>query len=79
MLTVATDDGETLYVAEDEAERGQDGPFLVVYRTPERERRWGWFCTNCESVDNAMDSMGRIECNVCGNFKKPDEWDSAHE
>jgi len=79
MLPVATDDGETLYVAEDEAERGQDGPFLVVYRTPERERRWGWFCTNCESVDNAMDSMGRSECNVCGNFKKPDEWDSAHE
>jgi hypothetical protein len=78
MFTVATDDGD-FHVAEDEGERGQDGPFLVVYRTAERERRYGWYCTACESVDNAMDSMGRIECNVCGNFKKPDEWDSAHE
>ena len=78
MFTVATDDGD-LHVAEDEGERGQDGPFLVVYRTADQERRYGWYCTHCESIDNAMDSMGRIECNVCGNFKKPDEWDSAHE
>ena len=78
MKEVATDEG-TLYVAEDEGDRGEKGPFLVVYRSPERERRWGWFCANCESVDNAMDSMGRIECNVCGNFRKPEEWDSAHE
>jgi hypothetical protein len=79
MLTVESDDGGTLYVAEDEGERGQDGPFFVVYGTPEREDRWGWYCSNCESVDNAMDSMGRIKCNVCGNFRKAEEWDSAHE
>ena len=51
----------------------------MVYGTPERENRWGWYCSNCESVDNAMDSMGRIKCNVCGNFRKAEEWDSAHE
>lgn len=78
MLTVAGDDGP-LYVAEDEGDRGQDGPFLVVYRDQDRKRRYGWYCTNCESVDNAMDAMGRIECNVCGNFRKPEEWDAAHE
>ena len=78
MLTVASDDG-TLYVAEDEGQRGQDGPFYVVYRTEDRERRYGYYCSNCESVDVAMDSMRRIKCNGCGNFTKPDEWDSAHE
>lgn len=69
----------TLYVALDEAERGQKGPFLVAYASPAREERWGYFCTNCETFDNAMDSMGRVQCNVCSNYKKPDEWDAAHE
>ncbi|MGB9965181.1 DUF5816 domain-containing protein [Halobacterium hubeiense] len=78
MFTVTTDDG-TFHVAEDEGERGQDGPFYVVYRTADRERRYGYYCSNCESIDVAMDSMRRIKCNDCGNFTKPDEWDSAHE
>jgi len=26
-----------------------------------------------------MDTMGRIQCTDCGNIKKPDEWDAAHE
>lgn len=69
----------TLYVAYDEAERGQKGPFLAAYASPAREGRWGYFCTNCETFDNAMDSMGRVQCNECSNYKKPDEWDAAHE
>lgn len=79
MFEFETGDGETVHVAEDEGERGDEGPFMVVYRTPDREVRYGWYCTNCESIDNAMDAMGRIECNVCGNRRKPDEWDAAHE
>jgi hypothetical protein len=71
--------GGTLYVALDEAERGNKGPFLVAYASPAREDRWGYYCTNCETFDNAMDAMGRVRCNVCGNYKKPDEWDAAHE
>ncbi|WP_121821305.1 DUF5816 domain-containing protein [Halostella salina] len=74
-----TDEGETVYVDRGDGDRGTDGPFFVTYRTPDRERRYGWFCSNCETFDNAMDSMGRIECNVCGNFRKPTEWDAAHE
>jgi hypothetical protein len=74
-----TNDGETVYVDRGDGDRGSKGPFLVVYRTPERERRYGYFCTNCETLDNAMDAMGRIECNVCGNLRKPTEWDAAHE
>jgi len=26
-----------------------------------------------------MDTMGRIQCTECGNLRKPDEWDAAHE
>ncbi|WP_336025083.1 DUF5816 domain-containing protein [Halobellus salinisoli] len=71
--------GETVYVDRTDAERGSEGPFFVVYATPERTERWGFLCGHCESTDNAMDTMGRIECNACGNLRKPDEWDAAHE
>jgi hypothetical protein len=62
-----------------EAERGNKAPFYVVYADPDRERRWGFYCANCETFDNAVDSMGRIQCNECSNYKKADEWDAAHE
>ena len=70
-------DGETLYLSR-EAEKGNKGPFRVVYAEPDGDR-WGYFCTNCETFDNAVDSMGRIQCNVCSNFHKAEEWDDAHE
>lgn len=72
-------DGRTLYVARDEAERGSEAPFFVAYADPDRDRKWGFFCANCETFDTAMDAMGRVQCNGCSNFKRPDEWDAAHE
>jgi len=72
-------DGSTVYVATDEGERGSEGVFAVVYRSPDRERRYGYYCTNCDSLDVAVDTMGRFVCNDCGNRRKPDEWDAAHE
>ena len=72
-------EGGTLYVDETECERGSKGPFFVVYADPAATRRWGYFCSHCETFDTAMDSMGRVQCNVCHNVKKPDEWDAAHE
>ncbi|MFB6165543.1 MAG: DUF5816 domain-containing protein [Haloarculaceae archaeon] len=74
-----TDDGRTLYVATDEAERGSKGPFYVAYASRDREERWGFFCANCETFDNVVDAMGRIQCNVCSNLHKAEEWDAAHE
>jgi hypothetical protein len=74
-----TEDGDQLFVDPREAERGSKAPFYVAYTTEAADERWGYFCSNCESFDNAMDSMGRIECNVCSNLRKPDEWDAAHE
>ncbi len=79
MQSWSTDDGDTVYVSETDGDKGSKGPFLVAYESPDFERRYGWFCTNCESFDNAMDAMGRIKCNQCGNFRKPTEWDAAHE
>ncbi|MES3516191.1 MAG: DUF5816 domain-containing protein [Natronomonas sp.] len=71
-------DGQSLYLSA-EAERGNKGPFLIVYADPDGDRRWGFYCDNCESFDNAVDSMGRIQCNSCSNFHKAEEWDAAHE
>lgn len=79
MDTHTTDDGETLRIARNEGDRGSKAPFFVAYRSNDREEKYGWFCGHCESVDNAMDAMGRIQCNRCGNFRKPTEWDAAHE
>jgi hypothetical protein len=76
---VQTDDGRTVYVDHGQVERGAQGPFFVVFVTENRDTRWGYFCGNCDSLDTAMDTMGRVECNVCGNIRKPDEWDAAHE
>jgi hypothetical protein len=74
-----TDDGQTFFVDRGDADRGAKGPFYVVYTGADREERWGFFCGHCRTFDNAMDTMGRIECNVCGNIRKPDQWDAAHE
>lgn len=79
MQEIETPEGETVYVADDDWLRGMEGPFLAAYLTADRTDRWGWFCSNCESLDNAMDPMGRIKCNNCANYRKPDQWDAAHE
>ena len=74
-----TADGETVYVATDESRVGSEGPFHVVYRGETGEHRYGYLCSGCDSLDTAMDTMGRIVCNECGNVRKPEEWDAAHE
>jgi hypothetical protein len=79
METVVTASGETVYVDRAAGERGSKGPFYVAYLTDQADERYGFRCGNCGSIDTAMDTMGRIECNGCGNIRKPDEWDAAHE
>lgn len=72
-------DDKTLYVARDEGDRGSKAPFFVVYADTDRNRKYGWACGHCDSLDTAMDTMGRVVCNDCGNLRKPTEWDAAHE
>lgn len=71
------EDGETVFVAHDEAESGSKGPFYRVYRSKDRSEAFGYLCSNCDTLDNAMDTMGRIVCNECGNTRKPDDWDAV--
>ena len=75
---VVTEDGEEYYVDRDETDRGSVAPFSAVYRDPDREHRYGWFCEACESVETAMDTMGRIRCAACENTRKPTRWDAAY-
>lgn len=72
------EDGTTLYVAYREASVGSKGAFHVSYLDEDLESRYGWFCSACESFDNAMDASGRIVCNECGNTRKATRWDAAY-
>lgn len=77
--SVTTENGDgTIYIDHDDAERGSVAPFLVAYNDAERTERYGYFCSNCDSLNIAMDSMGRAECNECGNQRKATRWDAAY-
>ncbi|SEV96896.1 GNAT family N-acetyltransferase [Natrinema salifodinae] len=71
-------DGETVYVSYGEAARGSKSLFYTAYKSADRDDRYAWFCGNCDSIDNAMDAMGRIECNSCGNRRKATRWDASY-
>ncbi|WP_436930873.1 GNAT family N-acetyltransferase [Halosimplex halobium] len=74
---VETPAGE-LFVNFSEGERGSKAPFYATYRSRDLAERYGWYCSNCESVSTAMDSMGHIECNDCGNRRKATRWDASY-
>lgn len=76
--SVPTNNGSDVYIDYDDAERGSVAPFLVAYNDTERTERYGYFCSNCDSLDIAMDAMGRAECNQCGNQRKATRWDAAY-
>ncbi|WP_227375629.1 GNAT family N-acetyltransferase [Haladaptatus halobius] len=71
-------EGQTLYINRAESSRGSKAPFFVVFTDEAAKNRYGYFCSNCESFDNSMDSMERIECNKCGNKRKATRWDAAY-
>ena len=71
--TVTTDDGDTVYVASDEAIAGELGPFFVTFTDESREQKHSYYCSNCESLATAGDASGRIECEACGNTHDADE------
>jgi len=75
---ILTDDGVEVYLDSEDRDRGSVAPFVSLYSDPERTQRYGYYCSNCEHIANAMDSMGRIECPTCGNKRKPTRWDAAY-
>jgi ribosomal protein S18 acetylase RimI-like enzyme len=75
---LVTEEGQAVYLDREDSERGSVAPFMAVYSDADRTDRYGYFCSNCDSLANAMDSMGRIECENCGNRRKPTRWDAAY-
>lgn len=78
LRSLVTDDGSVVYVDTTDGEVGSDAPFLVVLDDPNGEGRYGFFCTNCDRLANAMSPNGRIRCGTCGNTRKPTRWDASY-
>lgn len=77
MKAVTTEVGEEVFVAADEGVVGTKGPFYLVYTDRDRSTRYGFYCSNCDTLNNAMDPMGRLVCSECRNTKQPDDWDAV--
>lgn len=71
-------DGETVFIDHENTERGSIAPFQVVYTQEQGEEIYGYWCTKCGRMANAMDAMGRIQCDHCGNARKPTRWDASY-
>ena len=76
--TATAEDGETVYVDRDEELAGESGPFFVAYTDENYEEQYSFYCGNCESLVEAVDSMDRVKCGTCGNLNKPQEWDGGY-
>jgi ribosomal protein S18 acetylase RimI-like enzyme len=78
LQSVRSADGKTVYVDESDWDDGSVGKFYAVYADEDATNHYGYFCANCNRLANAMDAMGRIECDSCGNARKPTRWDAAY-
>lgn len=78
MQELTLEDGTTVYVNRDESDRGSLAAFHTVYADEAGTDRYGYYCASCDHLANAMDAMGRIECDSCGNSRKPTRWDAAY-
>lgn len=70
--TTTTDDGQTVHL-DDDVLQGTEGAFVAAYTDEDRTEEYGYYCTNCGSTDVSMDSMERLECENCGNVRRPDD------
>lgn len=71
------DDVGELFVSFSEGERGSKAPFYAAYDTEELIDKYGWYCSNCEYIATARDSMGHIESSDCSNGRKATRWDPS--
>lgn len=78
LIEATTDDGRTVYADRSDPDRGSMAPFFVAYADRDADRKYGYYCGNCESLATAMDAMGRVECSDCGNARKPSRWDASY-
>ncbi|QPV62408.1 GNAT family N-acetyltransferase [Halosimplex litoreum] len=78
LQAIKSADGATVYVDETDWDDGSAAKFYTVYSDEDGTDHYGYFCSNCNRLANAMDAMGRIECDSCGNARKPTRWDAAY-
>jgi ribosomal protein S18 acetylase RimI-like enzyme len=71
-------EGETRYVHYGATDQGSQAPFYTVYTDEDTTEVYGYLCGECGSPANAMGAMGGIECDECGNKRKPTRWDAAY-
>jgi len=56
-----------VFVAREEEESGTEAPFYVTYTDENHAERFGFYCSNCGSLNVSMDDMDRLECQNCEN------------
>ena len=69
--TATTDGGETVYLNREEIKSGTENPFFVTYSDEAKENRFGYYCSNCGSLETTRDAQDHIECTECGNAHTP--------
>lgn len=80
-ITATTEDGQQMYINQEEEDSGTERSFFAVYTDDEYTEQFGYYCANCGSLDTTMDNMGRVECSECSNThaERSDEaYDDAH-
>ena len=65
--TATTEDGQRVFVNREEEESGTKDSFFVTYTDEDYDEQFGFYCSNCGSLQTLMDNMDRIECQNCGN------------
>lgn len=78
MEPVELDDGSEVFIDRENEETGSIASFYVVYTDRDAEDIYGYWCGKCDQLANAMDASGRIQCDECGNARKPTRWDAAY-
>lgn len=67
VVVATTDDGREVFVDRDDEESGTEASFYPAYVDEEFGEQFGFYCSNCGSLDVQADSMDRLECGECGN------------
>ncbi len=78
--TVATDSGR-VYLDLDAPESGTEDAFFPAYTDETYDEQFGYYCSNCGSLDTSMGNVERIECSDCGNThasRSTEEYDDSY-
>lgn len=65
--TATTEDGQRVFVDTEAEESGTADSFFPVFTDEEHTEQFGYYCSNCGSLETSVDNMDRIECENCGN------------